>query len=119
MLGSRPGTGDGERSETDADTDLGALPKARADAAMTVSAPAGAMPVPGAVARDLTEAGHTVAGSVGEGRAVIRIAAARPQVAVADLQPPDISGVEMARALAAPGEVGRADGAGAGAAGQR
>jgi len=60
-----------------------------------------------AVARDLTEAGHEVVGAVGEGRAAIRIAAAtRPQVAVVDLQLPDISGVEVARALAAPGEDG-------------
>ncbi len=60
-----------------------------------------------AVARDLTEAGHEVVATAGEGRAAIRIAAAaRPEVAVVDLQLPDISGVEVARALAAPGEDG-------------
>ncbi|REE99543.1 LuxR family two component transcriptional regulator [Thermomonospora umbrina] len=60
-----------------------------------------------AVARDLAEAGHEVVATAGEGRAAVRIAAAaRPQVAVVDLQLPDISGVEVARALAAPGEDG-------------
>ncbi|HEX2314401.1 MAG TPA: response regulator transcription factor [Thermomonospora sp.] len=60
-----------------------------------------------AVARDLTEAGHEVVATAGEGRTAVRIAAAaRPQVAVVDLQLPDISGVEVARALAAPGDDG-------------
>ncbi|WP_103936243.1 response regulator [Thermomonospora echinospora] len=60
-----------------------------------------------AVARDLAEAGHEVVATAGEGRAAIRIAAAaRPEVAVVDLQLPDISGVEVARALAAPGADG-------------
>ncbi|MGH3387986.1 MAG: response regulator [Actinomadura sp.] len=55
-----------------------------------------------AVARDLTEAGHDVVATTGEGRTAVRIAAAaRPQVAVVDLQLPDISGVEVTRQLAA------------------
>ncbi|MFG1999916.1 response regulator [Spirillospora sp. NPDC048911] len=54
------------------------------------------------VARDLTEAGHEVVATAGEGRTAVRIAAAaRPQVAVVDLQLPDISGVEVTRQLAA------------------
>jgi DNA-binding NarL/FixJ family response regulator len=52
------------------------------------------------VARDLTEAGHTVVATVGEGRQAIRVAAAaRPEVVVLDLQLPDISGVEVIRGL--------------------
>ncbi|TDD61329.1 response regulator [Actinomadura rubrisoli] len=55
-----------------------------------------------AVARDLAEAGHEVVATAGEGRAAVRIvAAARPQVAVVDLQLPDISGVEVTRLLVA------------------
>ena len=55
-----------------------------------------------AVARDLTEAGYDVVATVGEGRTAIRIAAAaRPQVAVVDLQLPDVSGVEVTGRLAA------------------
>ena len=55
-----------------------------------------------AVARDLAEAGHEVVGTAGEGRAAVRIAAAtRPQVAVVDLQLPDIGGVEVTRRLTA------------------
>ncbi|WP_207939523.1 response regulator [Actinomadura darangshiensis] len=55
-----------------------------------------------AVARDLAEAGHDVVATAGEGRTAVRIAAAaRPQVAVVDLQLPDISGVEVTRQLAA------------------
>src|SRR3954454_11131422 len=55
-----------------------------------------------AVARDLAEAGHDVVATAGEGRTAVRIAAAvRPQVAVVDLQLPDISGVEVTRRLAA------------------
>src|ERR1051325_2600044 len=58
-----------------------------------------------AVARDLGEAGDDVVATAGDGRAAVRIAAAaRPQVAVVDLQLPDISGVEVARALAGAGE---------------
>jgi DNA-binding NarL/FixJ family response regulator len=55
-----------------------------------------------AVARDLAEAGHEVVATAGEGRTAVRVApAARPQVAVVDLQLPDISGVEVTRLLAA------------------
>jgi DNA-binding NarL/FixJ family response regulator len=55
-----------------------------------------------AVARDLAEAGYDVVATAGDGRTALRIAAAaRPQVAVVDLQLPDISGVEVARGLAA------------------
>ncbi|QKW40412.1 response regulator transcription factor [Actinomadura sp. NAK00032] len=55
-----------------------------------------------AVARDLAEAGHDVVATAGEGRAAVRIAAAaRPEVAVVDLQLPDLSGVEVTRHLAA------------------
>ena len=54
-----------------------------------------------AVARDLAEAGYEVVATAGDGRTALRIAAAaRPQVAVVDLQLPDISGVEVARQLA-------------------
>lgn len=55
-----------------------------------------------AVARDLSEAGYEIVATAGDGRTALRIAAAaRPQVAVVDLQLPDISGVEVARQLAA------------------
>jgi DNA-binding NarL/FixJ family response regulator len=55
-----------------------------------------------AVARDLTDAGYDVVATAGEGTTAVRIAAAvRPQVAVVDLQLPDISGVEVTRRLAA------------------
>ncbi|WP_106398712.1 response regulator [Actinocorallia populi] len=55
-----------------------------------------------AVARDLAEAGYEVVATAGEGRKAVRIAAAaRPQVAVVDLQLPDISGVQVARSLVA------------------
>ncbi|MFD0902708.1 response regulator [Actinomadura sediminis] len=54
-----------------------------------------------AVARDLAEAGHEVVATAGEGRTAVRVAAAaRPEVAVVDLQLPDISGVEVTRRLA-------------------
>ncbi|WP_091609139.1 response regulator [Micromonospora mirobrigensis] len=54
------------------------------------------------VARDLTEAGHEVVATSGEGRQAIRVApAARPDVVVLDLQLPDISGVEVIRGLRA------------------
>ncbi|WP_433339048.1 response regulator [Spirillospora sp. CA-294931] len=55
-----------------------------------------------AVARDLADAGHEVVATAGDGRTAVRIAAAaRPQVAVVDLQLPDISGVEVTRQLVA------------------
>ncbi|MFI6267092.1 response regulator [Micromonospora sp. NPDC051006] len=54
------------------------------------------------VARDLTEAGHLVVATSGEGRQAIRVAAAaRPDVVVLDLQLPDISGVEVIHGLRA------------------
>lgn len=52
------------------------------------------------VARDLTEAGHLVVATSGEGGQAVRIAGAvRPDVVVLDLQLPDISGVEVVRGL--------------------
>jgi len=52
------------------------------------------------VARDLTEAGHVVAATTGEGRQAVRLAGAvRPDVVVLDLQLPDVSGVEVIRGL--------------------
>ena len=57
-----------------------------------------------AVARDLTEAGHEVVATAGDGgEAVRRAPAARPDVAVVDLQLPVLSGVEVTRALVAGG----------------
>ena len=57
-----------------------------------------------AVARDLTEAGHEVVATAGDGgEAVRRAPAARPEVAVVDLQLPVLSGVEVTRALVAAG----------------
>ncbi|MGN9812178.1 response regulator [Micromonospora sp. BQ11] len=54
------------------------------------------------VARDLTEAGHLVVATSGEGRQAVRVAAAaRPDVVVLDLQLPDISGVEVIHGLRA------------------
>ncbi|WP_422734923.1 response regulator [Micromonospora sp. WMMD558] len=54
------------------------------------------------VARDLTEAGHEVVATAGEGRQAVRVApAARPDVVVLDLQLPDVSGVEVIRGLRA------------------
>jgi DNA-binding NarL/FixJ family response regulator len=55
-----------------------------------------------AVARDLTEAGHQVVATAGDGgEAVRRAPAARPEVVVLDLQLPVMSGVEVTRALVA------------------
>ncbi|MGZ4596384.1 MAG: response regulator transcription factor, partial [Actinomycetes bacterium] len=55
-----------------------------------------------AVARDLTEAGHQVVATAGDGaEAVRRAPAARPEVVVLDLQLPELSGVEVTRALVA------------------
>ncbi|MEN3613986.1 response regulator transcription factor [Plantactinospora sp. ZYX-F-223] len=54
------------------------------------------------VARDLTEAGYHVVATTGEGRQAVRVApATRPDVVVLDLQLPDVSGVEVLRALLA------------------
>ena len=54
------------------------------------------------VARDLTEAGHVVVATSGEGRQAVRVAAAaRPDVVVLDLQLPDVSGVEVILGLRA------------------
>ncbi|TDC38449.1 response regulator transcription factor [Micromonospora sp. KC213] len=54
------------------------------------------------VARDLTEAGHQIVATSGEGRQAIRVAAAtRPDVVVLDLQLPDISGVAVIQGMRA------------------
>ena len=54
-----------------------------------------------AVARDLVAAGYDVTAVIGEGAQAVRVApAARPDVVVLDLQLPDRSGAEVARALA-------------------
>ncbi|MEV7011010.1 response regulator transcription factor [Streptosporangium sp. NPDC051022] len=54
------------------------------------------------VARDLTEAGYEVVAVVGEGGQALRVAAAAgPELVVLDLRLPDLSGVEVARRLAA------------------
>ncbi|MEU6860587.1 response regulator transcription factor [Glycomyces sp. NPDC046736] len=53
-----------------------------------------------AIARDLTEAGHEVLASFGEGRAALRaIRELRPDVAILDLQLPDLSGTEVIQGL--------------------
>ncbi|WP_433425792.1 response regulator [Microtetraspora malaysiensis] len=55
-----------------------------------------------AIARDLSEAGCDIVATAGEGRQALRVAAAvRPDVVVLDLRLPDLSGVEVARGLAA------------------
>ncbi|MFC3998717.1 response regulator [Nocardiopsis sediminis] len=55
-----------------------------------------------AVARDLAEAGLEVVATAGDGRKAVAVApAARPTVAVVDLQLPDMSGVEVTRRLLA------------------
>jgi DNA-binding NarL/FixJ family response regulator len=55
-----------------------------------------------AIARDLADAGHEVVATVGDGATAVRIAAAaRPEVAVVDLQLPDLSGVEVTGRLVA------------------
>lgn len=57
-----------------------------------------------AVARDLSEAGYEVVATLGEGARVVGVAlATRPDVVVLDLQLPDLTGVEVMRALAAAG----------------
>jgi DNA-binding NarL/FixJ family response regulator len=61
-----------------------------------------------AVARDLSEAGHEVVATAGDGaEAVRRAPAARPDVVVLDLQLPKLSGVEVTRALVAMAHVPR------------
>jgi DNA-binding NarL/FixJ family response regulator len=61
-----------------------------------------------AVARDLTEAGHEVVATAGDGaEAVRRAPAARPDVVVLDLQLPKLSGVEVTKALVAMAHVPR------------
>ncbi|HTU73596.1 MAG TPA: response regulator transcription factor [Trebonia sp.] len=55
-----------------------------------------------AVARDLAEAGYEVTATASDGAQALRVlAAARPHVVVLDLQLPDMSGVEVTRALRA------------------
>lgn len=55
-----------------------------------------------AVARDLEEAGMGVVGAAGDGAKALRIApAARPTVAVVDLNLPDTTGVELTASLCA------------------
>src|SRR5690349_14262302 len=52
------------------------------------------------VVRDLTDAGHEVVATAGDGgEAVRRAPAARPEVVVLDLQLPVLSGVEVTRQL--------------------
>ncbi len=56
------------------------------------------------VARDLTEAGYEIVAAVGDGAQAVRVGSSlRPDVVVLDLQLPDLSGVEVIRALAATG----------------
>ncbi|GAB3233606.1 response regulator transcription factor [Glycomyces halotolerans] len=53
-----------------------------------------------AISRDLTEAGHEVLACLGEGRrALTAIRELRPQVAILDLQLPDLPGVAVLREL--------------------
>jgi DNA-binding NarL/FixJ family response regulator len=55
-----------------------------------------------AVARDLADAGFEVVATAGDGAEALRRApAARPEVALVDLQLPAVSGIEVTRALAA------------------
>jgi DNA-binding NarL/FixJ family response regulator len=54
------------------------------------------------VARDLAEADYDVVAAVGDGAQAVRVAAAvRPDVVILDLQLPDLSGVDVIRALLA------------------
>lgn len=53
-----------------------------------------------AIARDLAEAGHEVLACLGEGRrALTAVRQLRPEVAILDLQLPDLSGVDVLRQL--------------------
>jgi DNA-binding NarL/FixJ family response regulator len=53
-----------------------------------------------AIARDLTAAGHRVLAVLGEGKAAVQaIRDLRPEVAILDLQLPDLSGVAVLQAL--------------------
>ncbi|HEV2888960.1 MAG TPA: response regulator transcription factor [Frankiaceae bacterium] len=53
------------------------------------------------VARDLSEAGHDVVGTAGDGRAAVDVVkATRPDVVVMDLQLPVLGGVEATRLIA-------------------
>jgi DNA-binding NarL/FixJ family response regulator len=55
-----------------------------------------------AVARDLTEAGFDVVAAIGEGAQALRVVGAtQPDVVVADLRLPDVSGVEVTRGVLA------------------
>lgn len=58
-------------------------------------------------ARYLAEAGFTVAGTAGDGRQALRIAAAvRPDVVLLDMSLPDLPGTDVIRRLPAAGEAG-------------
>jgi DNA-binding NarL/FixJ family response regulator len=91
---------------TDSDTDSGTNPSPAMPA--PVPAPIRVLVVDDhpmwrdAVARDLAAAGYEIAATAGEGRQAVRLAAAvRPDVAVLDLQLPDLPGVEVISGLLA------------------